>query len=82
MSHERTVAKYAAKVKELLSGDVPIVAADLVTGMAAFDEEPINQHARIIEAMKNALQTLALDADQLAVIKAAYTQLNARFELD
>jgi multidrug efflux pump subunit AcrA (membrane-fusion protein) len=82
MSNElsgRSSASYAEQVKTEL--ETITLPAELVAAMRVFDAQEQLQNARILAAMKSAVQTLALNAEQLAVIKGAYSTLGARFEL-
>lgn len=71
---------YAEHAKTLISTVAD--AAELVSNMQVFDEAPANQNARILQSLKQAVQTLAFSADELAIVESAVISLGARFELD
>ena len=71
---------YAEHAKTLISTVAD--AAELVSNMQVFDESPANQNARILQSLKQAVQTLAFSADELTIIEQAVVSLGARFELD
>ena len=71
---------YAEHAKTLISTVAD--ASELVSNMQEFDESPANQNARILQSLKQAVQTLSFTADELAIVQAAVVSLGARFELD
>lgn len=76
----RAIDQYAQQVKTELATAVD--AADLITAMVGFDEQPVLQNARILSGLKQCLQSLAVSEAQSQIIQDAYTTLGARFELD
>jgi len=71
---------YAEHAKTLISTVAD--ASELVSNMQVFDESPANQNARILQSLKQAVQTLAFSADELTIIEQAVVSLGARFKLD
>lgn len=71
---------YAQQVKTELASAVD--AADLITAMISFDEQPVLQNSRILTGLKQCIQSLAVSEAQSQIIQDAVTTLGARFELD
>ncbi len=71
---------YAEQVKTLISSVKD--ENELVENMVIFDEQPVNQNARILQGMKAAIQTLAFNQSETQIVITAIESLGARFELD
>jgi len=76
----KPAALYAEQVKNLVSSVVD--ENELVANMVIFDEQPVNQSARILQGMKAAIQTLALNETEAQMVTNAISSLGARFVLD
>lgn len=76
----RASDQYAQQVKTELATATD--AADLISAMITFDEQPVLQNARILTGLKQCIQTLGVNEAQSQIIQDAYATLGARFELD
>lgn len=76
----RVADNYAQFVKTVISSSAD--SAELITNLITHDESPVLQNQRLLQGLKNAIQTLAFSHSDAVMIQAAIASLGARFELD
>lgn len=76
----RTADTYSQHIKSVISSVAD--SAELIVSLTTLDESPALQNQRLIQGLKNSVQTLGFTQADAAKIQAAIEALGARFELD
>ncbi len=76
----RVADSYAQYIKSVVSTVAD--SSELVTSLMTHDESAPLQNQRLLQGLKNAVQTLGFNQADAAKIQAAIEALGARFELD
>ncbi len=76
----RTADTYSQYIKSIVSSVAD--SSELITSLIIHDESAPVQNQRLLQGLKNAVQTLGFNQSDATKIQAAITSLGARFELD